>query len=142
MQANRSFPPDATSPRAARQFVGSLLGHPEDEATQMALVLTSELVTNAVLHARTPVDVRVEFDAERMRVEVADGDPCIPGPLPCTTDALAGRGLFLVQELAVAWGAAAADGGKVVWFMLKKGPVSASEVHGRMSAAAPPCAPR
>lgn len=141
MQANRSFPPNVTSPRAARQFVGSLLGHPDDESTQTALVLTSELVTNAVLHARTPVDVRVELDAERMRVEVADGDPGIPGPVRHDASALGGRGLFLVQELASAWGADASDRGKVVWFTLRTGPTSPSGVRGPMSAA-PPRAPR
>jgi len=118
MKANQTFPADITSPRAAREFVAAILGHPDDEATKMALVLTSELVTNAVLHARTEVDVRVDLDAERMRVEVADGDPRLPTPLDLTPDALGGRGLFLVEQLAAAWGSDPCDGGKVVWFTL------------------------
>lgn len=118
MEANRSFPADITSPRAARLFVVSVIGHPEDESTQMALVLTSELVTNAVLHARTEVDVRIEFDDEHMRVEVTDGDPHLPAALPHRPDALGGRGLFLVEQLASDWGSARRHGGKVVWFTL------------------------
>ena len=118
MEVNRSFPAAITSPRAARQFVGSVIGHPDDESTQMALVLTSELVTNAVVHARTPIDVKVEVDADQMRVEVADGDPRMPAPLGHNPDAVGGRGLFLVEQLSAAWGSDPCRGGKVVWFTL------------------------
>ena len=118
MEANRSFPAEITSPRAARQFVGSVLGRPDDEVTQMALVLTSELVTNAVLHAGTKVDVRIELDVDRMRVEVADGDPRLPAPLDHTPGDLGGRGLFLVEQLASEWGSDPCEDGKVVWFTL------------------------
>lgn len=122
MEANRSFPADIASPRAARAFVGGLLGDADGETSQLALVLTSELVTNAVVHARTRVDVRVEMDHDHMRVEVTDGDPRLPGrPATCTPDALGGRGLFLVQELASAWGTDVCPGGKVVWFTLPNG---------------------
>ncbi len=121
MEANRSFPADVTSPRAARQFVGSVIGHPEDESTQMALVLTSELVTNAVLHARTEVDVRIEFDGGCLRVEVTDGDPRLPAAVPQRPGALDGRGLFLVEQLASKWGSDRRNGGKVVWFTLATG---------------------
>lgn len=124
MEANRSFPAEVTSPRAARHFVARVIGHPDRESTQTAMVLTSELVTNAVLHARTQVDVRVQLDGELLRVEVADGDPVLPGPTDYTTEALGGRGLFLVREMATAWGADAARDGKVVWFTLPTGVAS------------------
>ena len=81
-------------------------------------MLTSELVTNAVVHARTRVDVKVEVDTDHMRVEVADSDPRLPRPTDHRPDALGGRGLFLVQELASAWGTLTCPGGKVVWFTL------------------------
>lgn len=118
MEANRSFPAETSSPRAARQFVAGIVGHPDDESTRMAMVLTSELVTNAVVHARTQVDVRVALDAGQMRVEVADGDPRLPRPLAHAPDDLGGRGLYLVEQLASDWGSARSDDGKVVWFTL------------------------
>jgi len=121
MEARRSFPADVTSPRAARQFVGGLLGEPDGETLQVALVLISELVTNAVVHARTQVDVRVEMGTDHLRVEVADRDPRLPLPSAQAPDAPGGRGLFLVQELATAWGTELCAGGKVVWFTLHSG---------------------
>lgn len=118
MEARRSFPADITSPRAARAFVGGLLPKPDGETRDLALVLTSELVTNAVLHAGTRVDVNVEIGTDHMRVEVSDSDPRLPLPTACAPDAPGGRGLFLVQELASDWGTATCPGGKVVWFTL------------------------
>ena len=121
MEASRSFPADITSPRAARRFVGDLLGQPDGETRDLALVLTSELVTNAVVHARTQVDVRVEVERDRMRVEVADSDPRLPRPAAHVPDAPGGHGLFLVQALASTWGTDPCPGGKVVWFTLPNG---------------------
>lgn len=99
----------------------------DEECNQRALVLTSELVTNAIVHARTRVDVRVEVGEDHMRVEVVDGDPHLPAFTPYAPDALGGRGLFLVQELASAWGTAVLRDGKVVWFRLDNGQYSASQ---------------
>lgn len=118
MEATRTFPADVTSPRAARQFVGALLGDPDGDAAQVALVLTSELVTNAVVHAGTPLDVRVSLDDDHMLVAVADGDPHLPGPMAFAADAVGGRGLRLVEQLATAWGTEVQPHGKVVWFAL------------------------
>lgn len=118
MESSQSFPADVTSPGAARRFVASALGGTDDARCQVALVLTSELVTNAVIHARTTVDVRVEVEGDRMRVEVADGDRHLPEPADYAPDALGGRGLFLVSELASDWGADLRPGGKIIWFCL------------------------
>lgn len=121
MEARKSFPADITTPRAARQFVGGLIGGPEEESTQVALVLTSELVTNAVMHARTPLDIRVNVEPDQMRVDVRDHDPTLPWRRSCSPDALGGRGLHLVDALATTWGAEPCPDGKVVWFTLRNG---------------------
>lgn len=121
MEAHSSFPAASTSPQAARRFVAGVLGRPDDESTHLALVLTSELVTNAVLHACTRVDVHIEFDAAHLRIEVADGDPRIPSPVSHAPDALGGRGMYLVEQLADAWGSDPCAEGKVVWFTLATG---------------------
>ena len=88
----------------------------------MAVLLTSELVTNAVLHGLTPVTVLVSDDGVRVRVEVADGRP---GPLSLPSegpaaDRISGRGLGIVDHLADRWGCRPQQdpAGKVVWFEL------------------------
>lgn len=78
------------------------------------LVLT-ELAANAVLHARTPYEVRLSFTAPRLVVEVLDASPRLPRRRQYETDAGTGRGLTLVTALCDDWGAKATPEGKVVW---------------------------
>ena len=85
------------------------------------MLLTSELVTNAVLHAATPFDVTVAMDDGGVRVTVVDGAgahaPQVQHPAPTDTN---GRGLLIVEHLATAWGTDDTDhGGKAVWFTLR-----------------------
>ena len=83
----------------------------------------SELVTNALLHAATPIAVRVRGTREHPRVEVSDASP-EPPLLPSSgfqgddDDLLVtfGRGLSIVARCSRAWGAEIEDDGKVVWF--------------------------
>lgn len=84
-----------------------------------AVLLTSELVTNAILHARTEFEVAVEALPEGVRVEVRDGDERRPVRRDYDDDASTGRGGALVELLAGAHGTEAhAPGGKVVWFSM------------------------
>jgi two-component sensor histidine kinase len=78
-----------------------------------ATLVVSELVTNAVRHAGTPVSVRVRLLGSRVRLEVGDGDPRLPQPATGTGES--GRGLRLVTAVARAWGARPTSHGKVVW---------------------------
>jgi hypothetical protein len=68
-------------------------------------LLASEVVTNAVRHTGTTV-----------KVSVRDGSPAAPNLLPAARDRIGGRGMFLVDTLASAWGTTATADGKVVWF--------------------------
>jgi anti-sigma regulatory factor (Ser/Thr protein kinase) len=77
----------------------------------------SELATNAVLHARTPFTVTIER-APVLRVEVHDGDPRPPHTRDYGPEAASGRGLHLVEALALSSGTVTVDGGKAVWFEL------------------------
>lgn len=87
-----------------------------------AELLVTELVSNAVMHARTAVTLRVEVLAWKVRVEVEDGSPQLPAWSPSDTEALSGRGLTLVNAMSDSWGARALHGaGKVVWFELGQG---------------------
>lgn len=79
-------------------------------------LLTSELVTNAILHAGSKVDVAVCVDGDVVRVEVADASPRIPSPSQHPSDAQTGRGLAVVESQASDWGTRPTPGGKIVWF--------------------------
>lgn len=115
------LPADLRSPAAARAAVrsvaieASLVGVLDE-----ALLLTTELVTNAVLHARTDLLVEISADATNLTVAVLDG---AAGPL-IGTDALPnderGRGLVLVDQLASRWGTMHHPAGKGVWFQLNQ----------------------
>jgi anti-sigma regulatory factor (Ser/Thr protein kinase) len=83
-----------------------------------AVLLVSELVTNAVLHARTPLHLRIRWHANRLRVEVGDGNPAHPTVQKPDPFSPGGRGLLLVDRLAPAWGVEEKAAGKVVWFEL------------------------
>ena len=91
-----------------------------DAASSAALVLVvSELVTNAVTHARTPPGRQVEVTLTReeaaVRVAVRDADPTPPTPRRPTADAEGGRGLLLVAHLSRRWGVEQLVVGKTVW---------------------------
>lgn len=79
-------------------------------------VVVSELVANAVMHARTELILSVEPAGDGILVSVSDGSHILPRWSPASTTAIGGRGLLLVQRLSHSWGVRPlADGGKVVW---------------------------
>lgn len=87
-----------------------------DSADTVA-VLVSEVVTNAVLHSYGPhITVRVLDHGLRLRVEVSDGSRELPVPRGACTGDENGRGLAIVEALAVAWGSEARPDGKTAWF--------------------------
>ena len=121
-EARTSLPADLASASAARRFVGTTLREWEcDVLTDSALLLVSELVTNAVLHARSALDVVLRLAADRLRIEVHDESPTQPTRKYYSTHAGTGRGLMLVEQLAEDWGVDPLEGnGKRVWFELDR----------------------
>ena len=105
----------------ARSLVRDSLAGFDGAARDVALLLTSELVTNAILHARTPVQLGVLVDGGRALVCVADRLPESPAlsPRAHSHDRPGGRGLALVEDLADTWGTTTYTGGKTVWFVLQ-----------------------
>ena len=77
-------------------------------------LVTTELVTNVVLHARSELEVVLEV-GDRVRLEVHDRSPRAPTLRTVSELAMTGRGLRLVDLLASAWGAQPTAGGKLVW---------------------------
>jgi anti-sigma regulatory factor (Ser/Thr protein kinase) len=86
-------------------------------AEEVTLLLVSELVTNALVHGRPPLELRVTSSDDRVRVEVHDAageqTPALRFPPP---DAPDGRGIEIVAALSSRWGSAPSKHGKVVWF--------------------------
>ncbi|MEV7675179.1 MULTISPECIES: SpoIIE family protein phosphatase [unclassified Streptomyces] len=123
-RATASFEPVGRSVAAARAFVRDTLqgwGHPE--LVDDAVVLTSELVTNAVVHAGTAADVLCLRSDDSVRVEVSDRYPEreIPvqsGRTLASPDRENGRGLLLCAALAHRWGVDYSPTRKHVWFHL------------------------
>ena len=119
MYVEKSFPPTAEAPRAVRVWIRALLraeSHAPLEHT--ACLLVTELVTNAVLHARTPIRVALELTGSGLRMSVEDRNPHTPTVRPLETEATTGRGLHLVELLADRWGLEDRPDGKAVWCAL------------------------
>lgn len=114
------LPGDARSPALARALARDVV----EECGLTALsdevaLLTTELATNAVVHAGTAMHLEVVGDDGGITVRVTDGSRAVLGPsLPPPMLAEGGRGLHLVDSLASEWGVAYGRGGKSVWFRL------------------------
>jgi anti-sigma regulatory factor (Ser/Thr protein kinase) len=120
-QARHRLPADPTSPRRARGFVADILARWDGkELLDTATLLVTELVTNAVLHTDTDLEVGVRLGADRLYVEVVDQSDLRPSPRPADQASLHGRGLLIVEALADAWGVVAREGGKAVWFEMTR----------------------
>ena len=104
----------------ARTFLRESLADADPEAQDTALLLTSELVTNAILHARTPVRLGLVVDGDQALVCVADrlADAAPLTPQVHSQTRHGGRGLALVADLSDDWGTARYAGGKTVWFRI------------------------
>lgn len=89
-----------------------------DALVDTAMLLTSEVVTNAVLHARTDVVVEVVREADGARVGVRDGSPLPPALRRHSDTSTTGRGLRLLDQLADSWSADRSGDGKTIWFAL------------------------
>lgn len=75
---------------------------------------TSELVSNAVIHAATWFRLVIRYDGRRVLTEVLDGDPRLVAPADEPTE-IGGRGLFVVEPLSDRWGSEVVGDGKRVW---------------------------
>ena len=138
LRAELPLGPSPTAPAAARHFVRDTCWYwrleevddPDDpierawaqNLVDRAELVASELVTNGVLHTRGPVRLRLALRGERLHVAVADQSRRLLrlAADPDNPDAEGGRGLAVVERLAVAWGVHhPPEGGKVVWCVLE-----------------------
>src|SRR6478752_2533956 len=97
--ARREFPLQAAAVRDARAFV---LGSPQTigcDRDDLALAV-SEVVSNAVLHARTAFTVLVHRGTTSVRITVSDGSALLPRVQPVDTTGITGRGMRIVDRVA------------------------------------------
>ncbi|MFD5563457.1 SpoIIE family protein phosphatase [Kitasatospora griseola] len=105
--------------RHARDFTRrTLTGWGLTSLVEPVVLLTGELLTNALMHAGSPLQLRV-FRGTLLTVEVSDADSREPRLRPSTPHDEGGRGMQLINELAHRWGSRATRDGKVVWFEME-----------------------
>jgi anti-sigma regulatory factor (Ser/Thr protein kinase) len=121
MDEHLSLRPDPAVVAAARRFVAdTLTGWDSDHDRDSALMLVSELVTNAVVHAGTDIALTLRYEAPLITVEVHDDNHRMPVLLNIPPTATSGRGLHLVAAMAHDWGVRSIPGdGKDIWFSLR-----------------------
>jgi anti-anti-sigma regulatory factor len=116
--------PTATAPAAARLFVRDVLEYwrlalPDDDVIDRAELLADELVTDAVVHARTPLRLRLELHGDLLHIAVHVASSRLLRLVPDDPDGEAGRGPGLVERLSTASGVQRRPDGKVVWCTLR-----------------------
>jgi anti-sigma regulatory factor (Ser/Thr protein kinase) len=112
--------PDA-APQARELLRAMLAGTDFADRLEDGELAVSELVTNAVLHGRDPIEVAILVTAECVRAEVRDGSPVSPSFSMLDPTAVTGRGLMLISAASDRWGVEPRPDGKGVWFELHRG---------------------
>lgn len=124
-RAVRELPPGPLAPSQARRSLreaGCTLH--ATALLESAVLLVSEMVTNAVRHGGPPLTVEVDCDEVSLQVRVRDGSSSLPVQRTATQEDEGGRGLLLLDLISHVWGVdPEADGnGKSVWFRMRQGP--------------------
>jgi anti-sigma regulatory factor (Ser/Thr protein kinase) len=99
-------------------FVRSFLHDCPDDVVDSAVLLTNELVTNAIVHARTAFELELTSPDAQLHIAVTDDSPDLPTLKSHEALGEHGRGIALVASLADAWGVERTRFGKTVWFSL------------------------
>lgn len=119
-QRTITLSPASSAPAESRQFAQDVCTEWRiGKVTSLAELVASELVTNAVMHARTEIGVSLRLSGDTLSVAVRDGDPRpMLRPSPGAAGAPGeehGRGFLLLDAMADAWGTSPTADGKVVW---------------------------
>lgn len=131
----RRLPPVPSSVAEARRIVRRALEEcGRLDLAETAELLVSEVVTNALVHAGTAVDLGVMATESGVRVEVRDGSPHLPTRRQYAVTAGTGRGLAMLEDFVDEWGVASEPAGKTVWFELSS---TSGERHGAPHPATP-----
>lgn len=116
--ADWMFPAEPRSVSQARLALAETVRGLPDEHVEIAVLLTTELVMNAVVHGAGPVGVHAAWGEGSVLVEVDDQSAQLPALREIDRTASSGRGLRLVDGLSSGWGVSPGETGKTVWFTL------------------------
>lgn len=116
-----SLDPRAESVKAARDLVRQVCDRwGFTSQSNVAALVVSEMVTNAVLHAATDLELTMARHGPLLRLAVRDAEPRVPAVRPPDLSSITGRGMLLVGAVSRAWGVLpTAEPGKVVWAVLE-----------------------
>lgn len=117
---------NASSCSDARHHILDVLDGAPEEVRDAAVLLTSELVANAYLHAVGPLTLNVRQEGSLIRVGLSDAGTMPPAVKPYGPRSATGRGLKMLDEVADRWGWQPSGAGKIVWFELSKDGLRAS----------------
>jgi anti-sigma regulatory factor (Ser/Thr protein kinase) len=127
--AMAAFDSSAESVAQARRLVERQLDDwGQSDLSDDARLVVSELLTNAALHAKPPIKLRMARLPAGVRLEVSDGSPEVPLKVRAGSDVMTGRGWSLVEALCDSWGVQPAGRGKVVWATLLPPRIDPAEI--------------
>ncbi|GGP16668.1 ATP-binding protein [Nonomuraea glycinis] len=117
-QASWSLPADPETVGRARRLVrDTLAGWGMSALADDVVMVVSEVVTNAIVHAKSPMTLSLHRLGPSVRGQVTDDSTAWPTPLPAGLDEEHGRGLAIVAAYADRWGVTSESAGKAVWFV-------------------------
>ncbi len=117
MDAEMALGDSVSAVRQARAVTASVLArwHCSQDCVDDAVLIVSEMVTNAIRHGHGRVRLKLRRRTGMLRLEVRDGSSRLPMMLAADPNAECGRGLRIVAQLAHRWGSTRVRGGKIVW---------------------------
>jgi anti-sigma regulatory factor (Ser/Thr protein kinase) len=112
-----SLPDPARAVRQARRAAADILARwkCDAESIEDAVLIVSEMVTNAIRHCAGAVIMRLSRASDYVRIEVTDSSPAEPFLVHAAPNAESGRGLRIISQLATRWGYRPTGHGKQVW---------------------------
>jgi anti-sigma regulatory factor (Ser/Thr protein kinase) len=112
--------PETTAPRRARDLVAQACAAWHGERfLELGQLVISELVSNAVLHSGTAIEIELRLDGDQFMLRVHDDGDGMPAVMPAERRTIGGVGLDLVSRVAQSWGVTPDPrGGKDVWCVL------------------------
>lgn len=113
---------DPTAPATARSLVRDHLAADDRDVVDVAELLVSDLVANAISHAASSPRVDIHLRLDAIRVDVYDSDPTPPRRREPDVSGPGGRGLLLLDALATRWSSEPHGNGRLVWFELDRIP--------------------
>jgi len=120
MHQQFTLPRDASSVGRARDITRTCFADAGFLGDQReAEIVASELVTNSILHGNDPITFHLWPREDRLRIGVSDGNRAAPSARPCAAVDTSGRGLAVVQHLALQWGSDPYYRGKITWADVK-----------------------